>query len=1009
VAEAGTVTIGSTWRRWDLHVHTPASIVNHYGGNDAWDRFLDELSSLPPEMSVLGINDYLFVDGYRRVLSEWRQGRLPNLEAIFPVVEFRLQQLAGVDGDLGRINYHVIFAPGLDPDLIDAQFLHGLAAKFQLSTADGPPWSGFLSRDNLASFGAAVREQLPPERRSQHSESDLALGFNNLAVPLSELRELMAHTAIDGQAICAIGKAEWSDFRWTDQSIASKKDLINSAEIVFTAAASAAAYQKSRRSLIDQQVNDRLLDCSDAHHYGSSGEKDRLGNCFTWLRAQPTLDGLKHALTEFDHRVFVGDEPPKLSALRSRPSDYIQEVQITRASDAPPDALVLFDTKLRLNPGFVAVVGNKGKGKSALLDVIGLAADSSAESNFTFLSAERFRNPRANRAAEHAVALTWWDGDQRSCRLDKPVTSGAPQRVTYLPQRLLDEICSADPGEPAEKFAHQLGQVLFAHVPSSDRLGASTLDELIEKRSQAVDERLQALRGELGTLNRQIAETERRLRPERRSAVEQRLTLLRQKLETLRDTEPSVSQKPDDAADPTQTARVEELSAGVAQCDTEINNVHTEDARLALELDAGEQLRTALETLVQSFVTFQEAHRAQANQLGLRLEDLVQLNVSRTPLDAALEQRTIRRDELRGLLDTSSASGPVARREALQADLTEAIQLLDQPSREYTASVARHEVWARACAELEQGSTEEPGINPTEAELAGLQRAPEALAALQTERRSLVLGIHGALRQKVQIFEDLYRPARDFIDGHPLARACDLTFGASLRERNLEQRFFDLLSRAIGGTFTGIEDGSEELHSRMSSTDFSSSDDVEAFVEDLDRALHEDRRAKPATRIDPERAVRTGHSLEEIYDLVFGLSYLEPHHSLRYQGVSIDQLSPGEKGTLLLMFYLLVDPARTPLLLDQPDENLDNHTIKDLLVPAIKEAAARRQVIVVTHNPNVAIVADADQIVVASRDSDEFVYQSGAIEDGPINLNAVDVLEGTWPALDNRNLKYQRP
>lgn len=63
----------------------------------------------------------------------------------------------------------------------------------------------------------------------------------------------------------------------------------------------------------------------------------------------------------------------------------------------------------------------------------------------------------------------------------------------------------------------------------------------------------------------------------------------------------------------------------------------------------------------------------------------------------------------------------------------------------------------------------------------------------------------------------------------------------------------------------------------------------------------------------------------------------------------------------------------------------------------------------VTHNPNVAIVADADQVVVADREGDLFTYRSGAIEDGGINLSAVDVLERTWPALDNRTLKYQRP
>ena len=168
-----TRAIGSTWRRWDLHVHTPASVVHNYRGADPWGRFLTELASLPAELSVVGINDYLFVDGYRRVFDEWRQGRLPNLEAIFPVVEFRLQQLAGVDGDLRRINYHVIFAPGLDPDIIDAQFLHGLSARFQLSAASGPAWSGFLSRKNLAAFGSALRQQLPPERQAQHPENDL--------------------------------------------------------------------------------------------------------------------------------------------------------------------------------------------------------------------------------------------------------------------------------------------------------------------------------------------------------------------------------------------------------------------------------------------------------------------------------------------------------------------------------------------------------------------------------------------------------------------------------------------------------------------------------------------------------------------------------------------------------------------------------------------------------------------------------------------------------------------
>ena len=166
------------------------------------------------------------------------------------------------------------------------------------------------------------------------------------------------------------------------------------------------------------------------------------------------------------------------------------------------------------------------------------------------------------------------------------------------------------------------------------------------------------------------------------------------------------------------------------------------------------------------------------------------------------------------------------------------------------------------------------------------------------------------------------------------------------------------------------------------------------------------RRDKDGSPTEAEDYVKQSHDLTDLYDFLFGLRFLEPTYSLRQGGVELNQLSPGEKGTLLLLFYLLLDPENRPLLLDQPDENLDNRTVKDVLVPALKEAAQRRQVIVVTHNANVAVVADADQIVVAERDEDAFSYSTGSIENRGINEKIVDVLEGSWPAYDNRKAKY---
>ena len=126
---------GTAWRIWDLHIHTPASIVQHYGADtdETWSRFIGELEALPQDVSVIGINDYWFLDGYQRVLEAKRRGRLQNLQAIFPVVEMRLDQFGGTDGNLSRVNLHVIFDPELDVELIRAQFIGALQPKIQLS------------------------------------------------------------------------------------------------------------------------------------------------------------------------------------------------------------------------------------------------------------------------------------------------------------------------------------------------------------------------------------------------------------------------------------------------------------------------------------------------------------------------------------------------------------------------------------------------------------------------------------------------------------------------------------------------------------------------------------------------------------------------------------------------------------------------------------------------------------------------------------------------------------
>ncbi len=97
------------------------------------------------------------------------------------------------------------------------------------------------------------------------------------------------------------------------------------------------------------------------------------------------------------------------------------------------------------------------------------------------------------------------------------------------------------------------------------------------------------------------------------------------------------------------------------------------------------------------------------------------------------------------------------------------------------------------------------------------------------------------------------------------------------------------------------------------------------------------------------------------------------------------------------------------MVIDQPEENLDNQSVFTILVPFIKEAKKRRQIIIVTHNPNLAVVCDAEQIihvVINKADKNKVHIHTGAIESLKINNKLVEILEGTLPAFNNRDLKY---
>ncbi|MBI2770499.1 MAG: PHP-like protein [Burkholderiales bacterium] len=128
--------------------------------------------------------------------------------------------------------------------------------------------------------------------------------------------------------------------------------------------------------------------------------------------------------------------------------------------------------------------------------------------------------------------------------------------------------------------------------------------------------------------------------------------------------------------------------------------------------------------------------------------------------------------------------------------------------------------------------------------------------------------------------------------------------------------------------------------------------------------------------------------------------------SERFVRKDFSKLSLGQQQSVLLALMLSADTDR-PLIIDQPEDNLDGEFIYSTLVPVLRRAKERRQVIIVTHNANVAVLGDAEQIVVmkAANDRGEIVAR-GSIDHQPTRDAACAILEGAKEAFLRRAKMY---
>lgn len=996
---------GSEWRMWDLHVHTPDSLVQEYKGAEAerWPRFIDELEALPPEIRVVGINDYWFFDGYRKVRAAKAAGRLENLDEIFPVMEVRCDTFSGTESKLKRLNLHLILDPAEPVDDLEQQLRVVLRARYRLTPDDAPvEWAEAPSQSSMVRLGRKIVDSTPEAKRADFANmSEIEVGFGNLNVSFDAVAQgIERNTYLREHVILALGKIEWDDIKWNVKSIAHKKTFVNSVQAVFTAAKTRDSFEKSLASLRAADVQHHLLDCSDAHTWSDSDSHIRLGYCYTWINADPTFKGLRQALQEYDQRVTIAERPAVLTRIAHSPRSVITNATVRHVDETFVNPL--FAADVPFNPGFIVVIGNKGQGKSALLDSIALAANSDRYEDFSFLNGKRFC-ASGGVAGQYEAVITWADGSTARAGLNDRWSPGSPIRVDYLPQQLIEKVCSADPNSPTKQaFEAEIEHVVFRHIDDTTRGSATSLRQLLQgqggsHQTALADGRIEIASSadDLSSLRRRQAELQALGLSQRKADLDARLAQVNEDLQ-------AVTADIDSGGSAEQQALATQLRDARAQQRQVLDAIENVAQRRDAITAAVQEVRDLRERLLSAVEEAQSASSEIGQRIGLAADSLLEVSFEEAAIDLWIEARFGDRaaaeqeqNQPGGLDDQLAvANRAVGEQEAALQSLNEEAQSLLTRQADLRAQVA----------DLlgEPGELESlRGVAALQSELNDI---PAAIAAAQARLHDAFHVVHAALRAIKDLQHAAYEPATQFVESNPLAAEVGLGFDVEFRVREFTDRWLVMVNRQRLGQFHDLTRNDRDLQV----LDGADLDDAESLLTALDAIVDQLGRDGGRTDGDPRSLdviMRSGYSSSDLLAAIYGLDWLHSQYIIRANGAELSELSPGQRGLVLLLFYLLVDKSERPLLLDQPEENLDNQTVRNVLVPALREAVQRRQIIAVTHNPNFAVVGDADQIIVATFDR-RFIYRSGSLAALPIGQSTIDVLEGTREAFVSRSTKY---
>lgn len=936
---------GSCWNIWDFHLHTPFSILNNKFGDPSkdatWENYINqiEVKVKKHRISAIGFTDYFSIEGYKKIL-EFRDRTFLKDIFIFPNIELRVDKIiyTNKDNKPKRLNSHVLLSPELSPKEMEEEFLHDLDFVYENEPFETSK-KRKLKIPNLTAFGKMLQEQHEKFR----GQPEFYTGCLNAVVNMQQIKECLDNR-FKGKYLLVIADENSNLLTWDGQDHATRKQLYQMSHAVFSSNEKMREFclgktYKTKQNFIDEfkSLKPCIWGC-DSHGFDERFlEPDQRRFC--WLKGKSTWEGLKQILYEPEDRLRINENNPEPNKSIYTIDRF--EVKQTKINDK----LSIDNFQLSLNPNLVTIIGGRGSGKTALLDLIATCFQEGSKLKSDYMKHSFFyrlyagENPKKRpKSKPIEVNISFKSGESlnKNIGLDEDYFSKA--NIIYLTQNHFDEYSS-----------------------NPDKLNKHVIDLIFGKY---IDDR-----SKYDDMENEIKEFEKKIQTTN-LLIEQLSTEVNGKKEK---EEENLQLKEGEKLD--YIKRIDDIKQKQGTSDDFILNLTQQLEQLKTKKRTSESLLCKLSELLIDLTSFYSRYREKAIDINSDFKNFFVDN----------DQAKSFPDELN---DIKVLSVLITHN---NTTLNQYKSKIEDDIQDIQKKIGEFQGISKTIAAFSQKLSDiYAEINEIKNRIKDISDKEQKIVNLNQERFSIYANI---MKKMMELRSFIQNVIGNFETGKD-EMLSSLKFSA-LIDMKKSRNFIETLATKVDNRAHSEECLKQDFTHIFEHMDrLMNSDDSNVDFSVVTHAIRD---------IGIKLKLKKTINNSDFYNMLLS-KFWNIGLKIEFNNKVLSDLSMGERAIALLKILLALDDK--PLLIDQPEEHLDNRYIYDELIPAFRSAKTRRQIIIATHNANLVVNTDAEQIIIAEHSKGILSYKIGMLEDLKIRETIKSILEGGDEAFKKREEKY---